>query len=237
MLTTRKFCVLELMYLSFFFILFHSQNKLKTQAEMTEMSNQLSLQSEYCASMGAVCCTLLWKASQQEDIIPHLLAGSQMKSFIPVVSFTLESFLATYEGEMPENMNEEIQFVLSLVGIVTNVAASAVGREFLSKSSHCKTLVESFSHLLAKPFSKHLIRLKGLAVMSLYNLSINQMGLKVLTSTKGLVPLLTWLLSVENSEEMRLHTLLLLHSLISEPNNIKLLLEVKEGVSLPSAAM
>lgn len=42
---------------------------------------------------------------------------------------------------------------------------------------------------------------------------------------------------VENSEEMRLHTLLLLHSLISEPNNIKLLLEVKEGVSLPSAAM
>lgn len=44
-----------------------------------------------------------------------------MKSFIPVVSFTLESFLATYEGEMPENMNEEIQFVLSLVGTVTSM--------------------------------------------------------------------------------------------------------------------
>lgn len=45
------------------------------QAELSEVSNQLSLQSEYCASMGAVCCTLLWRASQQEHMIPHLLAG------------------------------------------------------------------------------------------------------------------------------------------------------------------
>ncbi|XP_071848627.1 heat shock factor 2-binding protein-like [Apostichopus japonicus] len=207
------------------------ESKLKMQAELSEVSNQLSLQSEYCASMGAVCCTLLWRASQQEHMIPHLLAGSQMKSFLSVVSHTLESFLATYEEDMSDGVNEEVQFVLALVGTVTNVAASAVGREFLSKSSHSQSLIETFKHLLSKPPSKHIVRLKGLAIMALYNLSINQTGLKSLASTKGLVPLMTWLLSAEISDEMRLHTLLLLHSLVSEPKHLNLMLEVKEGMT------
>ena len=39
------------------------------------MSQQLSQQAEYCSSMGAACCTLLWRVSRHEDCIHSILSG------------------------------------------------------------------------------------------------------------------------------------------------------------------
>ena len=45
------------------------------QCEVNELSQQLSQQAEYCFSMGAACCTLLWRVSRHEDCIHTILSG------------------------------------------------------------------------------------------------------------------------------------------------------------------
>ena len=45
------------------------------QCEVNELSQQLSQQAEYCFSMGAACCTLLWRVSRHEDCIHSILSG------------------------------------------------------------------------------------------------------------------------------------------------------------------
>ena len=39
------------------------------------MNQQMGDQSEYCSSMGAAVCTLLWRVSRQQDSVASLLGG------------------------------------------------------------------------------------------------------------------------------------------------------------------
>ena len=56
-------------------VIIHEQEKLALTCELQEVSQQLSQQSEFCATMGAACCTLLWRVSRCEDSIPSILVG------------------------------------------------------------------------------------------------------------------------------------------------------------------
>nr|XP_054760354.1 heat shock factor 2-binding protein-like [Lytechinus pictus] len=51
------------------------KEKLSLKSELSKMNQRVSMQSEYCAGMGAICCTLLWRASQHQQTIPALLTG------------------------------------------------------------------------------------------------------------------------------------------------------------------
>ena len=51
------------------------QEKLELRCELQETGQQMSRQSEYCATLGATCCTLLWRVSRCEDSIQTILAG------------------------------------------------------------------------------------------------------------------------------------------------------------------
>ncbi len=57
------------------YMLYILQEKFVLQCEVQDSAKQLSQQSEYCASMGAACCTLLWRVSRCEDSIQAILAG------------------------------------------------------------------------------------------------------------------------------------------------------------------
>ena len=46
-----------------------------SQCEVNDLQQQLSQQADYCTSMGAACCTLLWRVSRQEDSIHSILSG------------------------------------------------------------------------------------------------------------------------------------------------------------------
>ena len=48
---------------------------LSVQMEVSELMSQLVQQTEYCSSMGAACCTLLWRVSQQEEVVPSIIGG------------------------------------------------------------------------------------------------------------------------------------------------------------------
>lgn len=49
---------------------------------------------------------------------------------------------------MPSQHTDESQFVLSMCGIVTNIAATPAGRQFLVTNSNGRELLEQFSRLL-----------------------------------------------------------------------------------------
>ena len=58
-----------------------------SQCEVNDLQQQLSQQADYCTSMGAACCTLLWRVSRQEDSIHSILSGvSRSRSGRPKIS-------------------------------------------------------------------------------------------------------------------------------------------------------
>ena len=44
-------------------------------SRVTELAGQLTQQTEYCASMGAACATLLWRVSRRDDAVETILCG------------------------------------------------------------------------------------------------------------------------------------------------------------------
>ena len=54
----------------------------------------------------------------------------------------------TYRQEIPSQNSDESQFVMSLVGIVTNIAATSEGRLFLIVDEQGKNLVRHFVKIL-----------------------------------------------------------------------------------------
>lgn len=61
---------------------------------------------------------------------------------------TLTSFIDTYKSEIPSQNSDESQFVMALVGIVTNIAAAATGRHFLMADEQGKSVVRHFVKML-----------------------------------------------------------------------------------------
>ncbi|XP_077870159.1 heat shock factor 2-binding protein-like [Saccoglossus kowalevskii] len=204
------------------------EDKFATQCELSELNKQLSEQSEYCASLGSAICTLLWRVSKHEDSIQLFLVGSKVDEFLVMVHHTLESYIATYHDELPEEDTDEAQFVLALSGIITNIAASAYGRDFLVTNSNGQILINTMTSILSQTPITHSAKLRNLILMCLYNISINQKGLKYILSIQGMIPLLAWLVTEEKESDNQLHTLKVIQSLIIEPDNIEVIHQVNE---------
>lgn len=66
-LTMNDFSVTSVSNFSFDLIL--------PQCQLSELSQQMGDQSEYCSSMGAAVCTLLWRVSRQQHSVTSLLGG------------------------------------------------------------------------------------------------------------------------------------------------------------------
>ena len=138
------------------------------QLQITSLHNQLQQQSEFCASSGDILGHLLWKETRSPDIIESITSGVKLISkqkkikymkiflllqnrigdFFSMVVGTLSSFMETYKSEMPAQHSDESQFVMALVGIVTNIAAAANGRHFLMSDDQGKVVVEYFVKML-----------------------------------------------------------------------------------------
>jgi hypothetical protein len=39
----------------------------------TQLTQQLSQQSDYCSNLGSACCTLLWRVSKNEESLQSIL--------------------------------------------------------------------------------------------------------------------------------------------------------------------
>ncbi|KAK3595139.1 hypothetical protein CHS0354_028573 [Potamilus streckersoni] len=208
------------------------EENLKLRCDLQELTNQMSQQSEYCTSLGSACCTILWRVSRNEDSVQAILMGSKVDEFLSLISSTLKSFCEAYKTDWPQEDSHETQFILALCGIITNVAASAYGRDFLVNNHHgCQILDTHINVLSSMPISK-CAQLKNLILMCLFNISINQKGIKYLSAKQGLMGLLAWLLQGEINNDVRVNTLRLIQSLLYDDTNISILHSLEEVLPL-----
>lgn len=49
--------------------------KFEEASRVNDLTSQLTQQTEYSASMGAACATLLWRVSRKDDAVESLLSG------------------------------------------------------------------------------------------------------------------------------------------------------------------
>ncbi|XP_054271602.1 heat shock factor 2-binding protein-like isoform X2 [Macrosteles quadrilineatus] len=185
----------------------------RVQGEMFRMRSQLKSQSSFCASMGAIMGSLMWKTTRMASVVDVLLSTNRVSEFLCIVSGSLESFMETYTLTLPDVSTSEMQFILSLVGIVANVAATPDGRQFLVTDPNGKELIDQMISALLSIRDETGDSLKRVILMSLYNLSINQLGLIVLLDHTSLFGELAKDIQSDSNPELRLLSLRLLQSL------------------------
>ncbi|XP_066517541.1 heat shock factor 2-binding protein isoform X2 [Hoplias malabaricus] len=193
------------------------EEKLVLMEKLWESREQLQQQAEFCTSLGAASCTLLWSTSRREEAVRDMLADGKLEPFLSVAGQTLESFVKSLdEEEKPQQQNyssHEHQFVLALAGVITNLAAVTSGRDFISSSAHI--LLDTLMQLLSLMKPGVFPKLKVLMVMALYNVSISVKGLTYISESPALLPLICTLLEDRDSE-VCLQALRLFQSLLVE---------------------
>ncbi|XP_078451137.1 heat shock factor 2-binding protein isoform X1 [Lampetra planeri] len=203
------------------------EDKLQARRQLSDAQRQLEQQADFCTSLGAVVCTLLWRVSRSEASVQSILVGCKVKEFFTLASQTVESYVKSLPGDFKTEDGEESQFVLAMAGIVTNIAATACGREYLMSMPGGKTILDVFLQILMELSTGQCIKFKTLILMTLYNVSINTSGLQYLAEKQGMVKLLCWLLEGEQDAELRCQALRLIQSLLLEPGTSQ---EVADGV-------
>ncbi|XP_063233938.1 heat shock factor 2-binding protein-like isoform X3 [Bacillus rossius redtenbacheri] len=204
----------------------------KMQSELYRLRGQIQLQSQFCASLGSVTGNLLWKCSRLPPVIDLLLSGNKLVDFLSLVSGSLQSFLETYGGDLPPTGSDECQFIMSLCGIVTNVAAAAAGRQFLATSERGRELLGQVVAVLPRIPVPAGNCFKRLLLMTLYNVSINQCGLAFLQESPQLLAALSHGLQHDTSPELKVMALRVLQSLSWEVKDSARLQQMEQQLPL-----
>ncbi|XP_029188570.2 heat shock factor 2-binding protein-like [Acropora millepora] len=210
----------------------HMEEKYKLKCQLLETNQQMGDQSEYCSSMGAAVCTLLWRVSRQQESITSLLGGNKADEFLQITSRTVESYFETYSEDATKETSDECQFVLALTGTVTNMAAAAEGRDFLVSRESGLALIDSFITVLCVSTVNKNVKLRNLMLMALYNISINFSGMQYIMKKGGIMEHLIHTIKVENDSDLKLNAARLIHSIVMEPNCVPS--HVLDAVPLPS---
>ncbi|KAL4656983.1 heat shock factor 2-binding protein isoform X2 [Arapaima gigas] len=191
------------------------EEKLALRQQLWVSQEQLQQQAEFCTMLGAASCTLLWSVSSKEEAVKDILADSKIEAFLAIAAQTLESFVhqsLDREEKLEQQLgSQELQFVLALAGVVTNIGAVACGRDFLSHSA--RILLDTLMQLIRAMKPGVCSKLKVLMLMALYNVSISIKGLKYISESPCLLQLLPTLLQDSDGEVCH-HALRLLHSLL-----------------------
>ncbi|KAL0276261.1 UNVERIFIED_CONTAM: hypothetical protein PYX00_003867 [Menopon gallinae] len=204
----------------------------RLQSQISGLHNQLQQQSAFCASLGAIFGHLLWKASRSSEIVDSITSGNRIGDFFLMVVGTLTSFMDTYKTELPSQNSDESQFVMALVGIITNIAAAAGGRNFLIVDEQGKNVVRHFVKILQNIPVPSGNCLKRLIFMSLYNVSINSVGVVYLQDQPNLITGIAKTLEDDTQpQELHLMALRLLQSLTWEINCTATLNNIVDTVS------
>lgn len=70
--------------------------------------------------------------------------------FLSIVNGTFEAFVTTYKSIFPTKSNIEYQFIMGLLGIITNISANPEGREFLITNINGTEFVQKIIKLTPK---------------------------------------------------------------------------------------
>nr|XP_031825488.1 heat shock factor 2-binding protein-like [Nomia melanderi] len=186
------------------------------QEEIAYLKEQMLNQSAYCTSLGAVLGNLTWRASRFPEIVDVWLSAFQHKigEFLLITDGSFLAFVKAYRAAFPPTSNAEYQFIIALLGIVTNISASPEGREFLISNPNGKDFVQKIVSLMPTlPLSQGSLSLKKLMLMTLYNVSVNETGLLHLIESRVGDTLGHYLRNDSLPDEVQLLCLRVLHSI------------------------
>ncbi|KAK2589238.1 hypothetical protein KPH14_002039 [Odynerus spinipes] len=204
--------------------------------ETQNLKIQILNQSTFCASLGAVLGNLAWRASRFPEIVDIWLSGLQNKvrEFLSIVSGSFVAFISTYETGIPPTNNVEYQFVLGLLGIVTNISSMPKGREFLITNQNGKDLVEKIIKFMPNffPIVSRTHSLMRLMLMILYNVSMNNTGLRCLFEFRVAGVLSHCLEKDTLSEELQLLCLRILQSISYDLKDPKYIEDLTTSISV-----
>ena len=211
--------------------------QLKTQLNV--LQEERSEEYEECLSFVTICLTIIWHASLKDECVESMIARETIVKFLEFVSHSLGGFSDCSKSgsqnsvaNVLDSNSQEYSLVLSIAGIITNIAATPLGRDYLSsKQSGIKGMDALILYLCQTPV-RQCMTVKSLILKALYNISINKAGLKYLTSKKGLITTLGYLLKDETDAELRLSCINCIQSLVTEPDNPSLAHELIEVVSI-----
>ncbi|KAL2728566.1 heat shock factor 2-binding protein-like [Vespula squamosa] len=229
----------------------------KAIEEIQSLKIQILNQSNFCASLGAVLGNLAWRASRFPEIVDIWLSGvsnndsifftisyrvityfdflqNKVREFLSIVSGSFVAFISTYETGIPPTNNVEYQFVLGLLGIVTNISSIPKGREFLITNQNGRDLVEKIIKFMPNFFpiasGKH--SLMRLMLMILYNVSMNNTGLSCLFEFHVAEVLSRCLEEDTLSEELQLLCLRILQSITYNLKDPKYIEDLTTSISI-----
>ncbi|XP_033324170.1 heat shock factor 2-binding protein [Megalopta genalis] len=205
------------------------------QREIEYMKEQLFNQSAYCTSLGAVLGNLTWRASRFPEIVDVWLSAFQHKigELLSITDGSFEAFMKTYRTAFPPTSNDEYQFIISLLGIVTNISASPEGREFLITNSNGKDFIKKIVTLMPTlPISQGTHSIKRLMLMTLYNVSMNETGLLHLFDSRIGDALNYYLRNDSLPDEVQLLCLRVLHSITYDLTDPKYIQDLITSLSI-----
>ena len=91
--------------------------------------------------------------------------------FLDFVSRSLNSFVENYkEGRKLDNSSDEYALGLAICGIITNIAATALGREFLVAKEAGKKVIDALIDWLSEMPAHHGDQIKNLILKAIYNI-------------------------------------------------------------------
>ncbi|XP_020612538.1 heat shock factor 2-binding protein-like [Orbicella faveolata] len=209
----------------------YREEKYGLKCQLSELSQQMGDQSEYCSSMGAAVCTLLWRVSRQQHSVTSLLGGNKAEEFLQITARTVESYFDSFGEEDEKETSEEFQFVLALTGTITNMAAATQGRDFLVTKDSGRVLIDTFITVLSVSAVGKNVKMRNLILMALYNISINLSGLQYIIKKQGILDNLMQVIREESDSELRLNAARLLQSVVMEPSSLTS--DALDSISLP----
>ncbi|XP_043582893.1 heat shock factor 2-binding protein-like [Bombus pyrosoma] len=188
----------------------------KAQEEIEYLREQILNQSTYCATLGAVLGNLTWRASRLPEIVDVWLSGFQhmIGEFLSITDGSFVAFINTYRNAFPPTCKVEYQFIIGLLGIVSNISAIPEGREFLITDPNGRAFVQKMMKLMPTlPLSQGSLSLKRLMLMTFYNVSMNKTGLQYLFESRVSDVLNCYLRNNSLPDETQFLCLRVLHSM------------------------
>lgn len=139
-----------------------------------------------------------------------------IEDFLNVANLTFNSFMDTYENELPLVDSREFKYAMSILGVCVNISAHEAAREVILNERIGIIFINHVMEYLKRIKMPHGRLLKRMSLMFLYNMSISKRGAVLIQHNKAAVQNIMECLSIEYTSEIQSVVLALMSSLLEE---------------------
>ena len=119
------------------------------EEKVEKMELAMREQNSFLATLGLTLSALLWKASKDSQIVDMLIETvcvmininhcfpcymftfhlqGRLSDLFSIIGDVLKSFFEVYNEKLPPTKSEEVQFIISLMGVLVNITVRPEGR-------------------------------------------------------------------------------------------------------------